>query len=99
MSQEEEGKRNLQLLKGETNYLGWKKIMKAHLKKKKYVIENVFVEDKQEEAIDLILTNLSLNIAGDIPDDQGPQAMWDWLESRYGDDNRWDLEREFKDQY
>ena len=97
MSQEEEGKRNLQLLKGETNYLGWKKIMKAHLKKKKYVIENVFVEDKQEEAIDLILTNLSLNIAGDIPDDQGPQVMWDWLESRYGDDNRWDLEREFKE--
>jgi hypothetical protein len=38
-----------------------------------------------------------LNIAGDIPDDQGPKAMWDWLESRYEDDSRWDLEREFKD--
>ena len=93
---EEESTRR-QVLKGETNYLGWKKIMKAHLKKKKYLVNDIFTESTSEDAVDLILTNLSLNIAGDIPDDQGPKVMWDWLESRYGDDNRWDLEREFKE--
>jgi hypothetical protein len=38
----------------------------------------------------------TLTIAGDIPDDKGPQVMRDWLEIRYGKDNRWDLERDLK---
>jgi hypothetical protein len=95
MPNEEDNKR--QLLKGESNFLGWKKIMMAQLKKKKYVVNGKFSLTTQDDAVDLILCNLTLNIAGDIPDDKGPEVMWNWLESRFGDDNKWDLEREFKD--
>ena len=87
-----------QLLTGETNYLGWRKVIKATLRKKKLMLsDGSFDPTMESDACDVILTSMSLNIARDIPDDEGPQAMWDWLKSRYGDDNKWDLKREFKD--
>ena len=86
-----------QLLTGKSNYLGWSKIMKASLATKKLVVKNEAQAGKSEEAVNLIMQNLSLSIAGDVPDEDGPIVLLDWLKSRYGDINRWDAERDYKD--
>jgi hypothetical protein len=91
---ETESKR--QLLTGEANFLGWKKVMKASLTRKGFYKDANFVAEYNSQSCDFILCHLTLSIAGDIPDDEGPETMWNWLESRFGDDNRWDLEREFQ---
>ena len=81
-----------QLLSGKTNYLGWSKVMNASLSIKKLIIKGVLQAAKEKEASNLILTSIALKIAGDLPDDDGPFKMLEWLKSRYGDDNRWNAE-------
>ena len=48
-------------------------------------------------AVRVIMQHLSLAIAGDVPDEEGPIVLLDWLKSRYGDIHRWDAERECKE--
>jgi len=93
---EDNNDRKVQLLTGQSNYHGWKKVVMALLKQKACYENDAFVEAKNTESVNLIVKYLSLNIAGDIPDDAGPLVMWDWLQNCYGDDNKWDLERDFK---
>ena len=85
-----------QLLSGKANYLGWSKVMNATLSIKKLIVKGVVQPGKDEEASNAILTAINLKIAGDLPDDDGPLKMLDWLKSRYGDDNRWDAESDLK---
>jgi hypothetical protein len=59
--------------------------MKASLTRKGYYLNGSFTES---DARDYILCHLTLSIAGEVSDDQGPAAMWEWLESRFGDKNR-----------
>ena len=85
-----------QLLTGKSNYLGWSKIIKATLTTRKLVIKNIVQTDNADEAVGIIMQHLSLKIAGDVPDEEGPIVLLDWLKSRYGDINRWDAERDYK---
>ena len=50
-----------------------------------------------EEAVNHIMQHFSLSIAGDVSDEDGPIFLLEWLKSRYGDINRWDAERDYKD--
>jgi len=86
-----------QLLTGKSNYLGWSKIIKATLATRKLVIKNEVQVGKADEAVGTIMQHLSLNIAGDVPDEEGPIVLLEWLKSRYGDINRWDAERDYKE--
>jgi hypothetical protein len=86
-----------QLLTGKSNYLGWSKIIKATLTTRKLIIKNEVQPGKDDEAVGIIMQHLSLNIAGDVPDEEGPIVLLDWLKSRYGDINRWDAERDYKE--
>ena len=86
-----------QLLTGKSNYLGWSKIIKATLATRKLIIKNEVQPGKDDEAVGIIMQHLSLNIAGDVPDEEGPIVLLDWLKSRYGDINRWDAERDYKE--
>ena len=70
--------------------------MNANLSIKKLIVKGEIQPGKDEEAANLIRTSITLKIAGDLPDDEGPLKMLDWLKSRYGDDNRWDAESDLK---
>jgi hypothetical protein len=94
MTTEEPYKR--QVLVGKKNYMGWSKVITATLAFKKLIIKGVLQDGKEDEATNLLLSSMSFEIAGDIPSEEGAIAMLDWLKSRYGDDNRWDAETDFK---
>ena len=70
--------------------------MNANLSIKKLIVKGEIQPGKDEEAANLIRTSITLKIAGDLPDDEGPLKKLDWLKSRYGDDNRWDAESDLK---
>ena len=76
MSEQTEKK---QVLTGKSNYMGWSKVMKSTLATKKLIIKNVVQDGKAEEAANLSMTSVSLKIAGDLPDDEGPIVMLNWL--------------------
>jgi len=63
-----------QLLTGKSNYLGWSKIIKSTLATRKLVIKNEVQVGKADEAVGTIMQHLSLNIAGDEPDEEGPMT-------------------------
>ena len=83
-------------LVGATNYLGWSKLLKMELADRKYMNEDGFVSSTSEKACSLIMKNISLNIAAMIPDDEGPEVMWDWLKSQYGADDTFLLKKNLK---
>ena len=83
-------------LVGATNYLGWSKLLKMELADRKYMNEDGFFSSTSEKACSLIMKNISLNIAAMIPDDEGPEVMWDWLKSQYGADDTFLLKKNLK---
>jgi len=83
-------------LVGATNYLGWSKLLKMELADRKYMNEDGFVSSTSDKACSLIMKNISLNIAAMIPDDEGPEVMWDWLKSQYGADDTFLLKKNLK---
>ncbi|KAJ2990705.1 hypothetical protein HDV02_004190 [Globomyces sp. JEL0801] len=80
-----------QFLTGSTYYLGWSKVVKANLVEKGFYSQNKFVTEHEDDALNWILSMLSLNIAGDSPDDEGPQAK-----NRYGVYNLWDAQQKYR---
>lgn len=59
-------------------------------------IEYIFEPSKMTEARNMIFTSVTLNIAGDIPDELDAEEILEWLDERFGDENKWELERDFK---
>ena len=63
---------------------------------RKYMDEDGFVSATAQKACSLIMKNISLKIAAMIPDDEGPEVMWDWLKSQYGADDTFLLKKNLK---
>ena len=83
-------------LVGSGNYLGWYKLLKMELADRKYINEDGFIPATADKASSLIMRSISLQIAAMIPDDEGPEVMWDWLKSQYGADDTFLLKKKLK---
>ena len=51
---------------------------------------------KSAEASYLIMKSVTLSIAAMLPDDDGPDAMWNWLKAEYGSDDVYQLKRDLR---
>ena len=63
---------------------------------RKYINEDGFIPATADKASSLIMRSISLQIAAMIPDDEGPEVMWDWLKSQYGADDTFLLKKKLK---
>ncbi len=86
----------IEKLIGKTNYLGWSKVIIAELKQKGYIKNESFDDSQKDKAVALILRSVSLKIAGMLPDNEGPDAMLQWLKVEYGSDDVQQIKRNLK---
>jgi hypothetical protein len=54
-----------------------------------------FQETTSPKTSALILKNVSLKIAGMLPDDEGPLVIWKWIKADNGPDDLYQIKREF----
>ena len=82
-------------LNGKKAYPGWVKVIKAQMTKDKLFKDGKVVVGKEEEASSHILSSVSYEIAEILP--EGTDRMLQFLQRRFGDENKFDLIREYKD--
>jgi hypothetical protein len=96
-----EEKEKREKLIGKSNYLGWYKIITARLRQKGFVIKNVlnnsisYPEEKHDEAYFEIISYLSNQVAGTVPETENPQELMKHLEDTFGVGNKFELKRTY----
>ena len=83
-------------LNGKSNYLGWSKVIMSEFKQRNYWLKSGFTKSTEEKSAALILKSVSLKIAAMLPDDEGPEVMWEWLKSEYGSDDLYQIKKDLK---
>ena len=82
----------MEKLTGSENYLGWSKVIIQKLYAKNLVQKNSIAP----EAMVIIMSNISLKIAANVPDEEGPNAVWNYLKLEYGNQDYHAILRELK---